>query len=156
MSISPPYQTIGNLMIVFRKEYGEYELPIPLEELYRRFPNTSFCTPITQAALPENYFLAIPKAKPNDRSKKWEPEISFGNLSLEINWVAREYNEDEVDEIKKDVIKEIEKRFKDTSWAVADDVPEEISNKYKEYRSKLWKVKDQLGFPFSITYPEIE
>lgn len=142
-------------MLVYKKENGEYEFPLTFEELKERFPYTSFSIPLTQSALPEGYFFAKYKAKPKDNSKKYTQGLGFGEFGPEIDWIAEDYTEDEVEELKKQVQHDIEQRFKDSAWAMADDVPVEIKNKYKEYRTKLWDVTKQLEYPFNVEFPEV-
>lgn len=143
------------LVIIFVKSYNDYEYPISFDELRRRFPHTSFCDPIQQSALPEGYVLANVKEKP-ETLKSLKPVLFFENGFPWINWEYEKTNDEERDELQTKVLSEIERLTKETDWAVRDEVPDFIKNKYKEYRNKLWKIPEQENYPFMVVYPEIE
>lgn len=142
-------------MMIFFDNDGEFEV-VSFDYLKSRFPNTSFCWPLKQTTLPVGYILATTTPLPDDKTKKYKASLVFGEFGNQVEWIAEEFTEEEIEEKKKEILSEIEKRFKETTWAVQDDVPDAISNKYKKYRKELWAVLDQESYPFSVTYPEIE
>lgn len=136
-------------MIVYIKEDGSYEYPISFEELQKRFPYVSFCDPIVQSALPPNYFIPYVEDKPNT-VLSLKAVLSHGIEGPKIRWEFDQTDE----EASKTIYDEIERLTKESDWAIRDDVPDFIRNKYKEYRTKLWDIPNQPGFPFQVIFPE--
>lgn len=133
---------------------GEIEI-VCFKELQKRFPHTSFCTPISESGLPEGYFLINADDKP-DTVRRVKEKVIYDGTGPKVIWEFVNTDEEDRDLMEKRIYSEIERLTKETDWAVRDGVPDFISNKYKEYRSKLWNIPDQEGFPFNVEFPEIK
>lgn len=139
-------------MIIHLSENGELEYPVSFEELQTRFPFTSFCDPIQQTALPDGYFLAAVDTKPNTLVPLKPRHI----IKEGMHFIVWERENIEFAEMEKIVQDKIETLTKESDWAVRDDVPDFISNKYKEYRKKLWSIPEQVGYPYDVEFPEVK
>lgn len=124
-------------------------------ELQKRFPYTSFCVPITQSTLPEGYFLIDASEKPNTIRKLKEQVINKDGKPI-VEWVFVNSDEEDKELLTDHYYSEIERLTKETDWAVRDEVPDFIKNKYKKYREELWSIPTKEGFPFNIDFPEIK
>lgn len=128
---------------------------VSFDELQKRFPHTSFCVPVNESTIPDGYFLIEADEKPNTLRTVKE-KIIFDGIKQKIIWEFVNTEEEDKDLIEKHIYSEIERLTKETDWAVRDDIPSFISNKYKKYRSKLWVIPDQEGFPHTVEFPEIK
>ena len=124
-------------------------------ELQKRFPYTSFCVPVTQSTLPEGYFLIESKEKPNTIRKLKEQVINKDGKPI-VEWMFVNSDEEDKELLTEHYYSEIERLTKETDWAVRDEVPDFIKNKYKKYREELWNIPTKEGFPFNIDFPEIK
>ena len=141
-------------MIVFIKSDGELEFPISFDVLRERFPHTSFPEPLMQSALPSGYHIFAADEKPTVTNKKSVPFFVRDSMGMpKISWKEEDYSDEEWAEAEKIVEVEVERLAKEVAWAFADDVPDKIKNKYKDYRTKLWDVFRQDGYPFNVKYP---
>lgn len=59
-----------------------------------------------------------------------------------------------IEEASESVRAERNDRLANTDWTQSRDVPEETAIKWAPYRQALRDVPNQLGFPFSIEWPE--
>lgn len=142
------------MIIVHYDDNNEIEI-VPFEELQRRYPYTSFCFPVIQSTLPEGYFLVEADEMPNTLRAVKE-RLIFDGTKQKIIWEFVNTAEEDKALIEKHIYDEIERLTKETDWAVREGVPDFINNKYKEYRSKLWNIPSQEGFPFNVEFPEIK
>jgi hypothetical protein len=151
----PHLYQLEELMIVFTKPDGELEFPISFDELRARFPHTSFPQPLMQSALPAGYHLFQHDDCPVVNNKKSVAFFRIDEMGFpKIGWKLEDYSQEEWAEAEHKVELEIERLAKEVSWCFADDVPDKIKNKYKEYRKKLWDIINQDGYPFNVKYPE--
>jgi hypothetical protein len=129
---------------------------VSFDELQKRFPHTSFCTPITPSTLPEGYFLVEANEKPNT-IRQLKEKVIIGNFGLPfVEWTFANTEDEDKDLMSEHMYSEIERLTKETDWAVKDEVPDFIKNKYKKYREALWSLPNIEGFPFNIDFPEIK
>jgi hypothetical protein len=129
---------------------------VSFDELQKRFPYTSFSLPITLSTLPEGYFLIEAKEKPNTiRALKEQVTVGEYGKPL-VSWIFVNTEDEDKDLVSDHMYSEIERLTKETDWAVRDDVPDFIKNKYKKYREALWDLPNNEGFPFNIDFPEIK
>ena len=142
------------MIIVQYDDTGKIEV-VPFDELQKRFPYTSFCIPVSESTLPDGYFLVEADEKPNTLRHVKE-KIIFDGSKQKIIWEFVNTEEEDKDVVEKHIYSEIERLTKETDWAVRDGVPDFISNKYREYRSKLWNMLDQDAFPYNVEFPEIK
>lgn len=150
-------------MIVYKNENNEFEFPVTFEELRERFPFTSFCIPLHQSALPENYYLCelllddalvefpVEKNKRTDFSEPFEI-----NGKWFYKWEVKEVSENELLEQEDKVDVEVSRLMNKIQWALTGDVPDRVKNKYLEIKKQITQVYDQRGYPFHVKYPEVE
>lgn len=145
-------------MIVYFNSIDDYEFPITFDELKKRFPNTSFCDPIKQSALPSNYKICddviFYENKNTNCKYVWKIKIEDGRLIAYEEEVP--VTEKEIQDQMKLVDDLLIKKIEEISWAFQSDTPERIRNKYEDYRNKLYDVYNQKGYPFHIEIPEME
>lgn len=144
-------------MIVYFNSIDDYEFPITFEELKKRFPNTSFCVPLKQTAMPDGYRLCDEIIFEQNKlpNTKYTLDVKFLDDKVIAYEKSVEITEEEIESQKQKVDDLISEKIKEISWAFNDDTPERIRNKYDEYRKKLYDVYNQNGYPFHIDLPEI-
>lgn len=138
---------------------GEYEYPLSFDELRRRFPNTSFCTPLQQSALPEGYYLASPTTEdfPVEKNKKTLPtNLHQVDGSWFYDHTPTEVSQKELQKQIDHVDNQVANKMSMIHWALGDDVPENTRNKYIEIKKQILSVYDQDGYPFHIKFSEIK
>lgn len=129
---------------------------VSFDELQKRFPYTSFCIPITPLTLPSGYFLVEANTKPNT-IRQLKEKVIINNFGIPfVEWTFTNTEEEDRHLVCDHMYREIERLTKETDWAVKDEVPDFIKNKYKKYREELWNIPTKEGFPFNIDFPEIK
>ena len=149
-------------MMIFILEYGEFK-NITFTELRERFPNTSFCVPLKQTALPDNVILA--RNSINDlgdvfefeKNKKTVPSQPYKKDGEWVfRWEIKEAPEEELEAQMDKVDNEVSKLMVKIQWAFSDDISDRLKSKYTEIKKQILAVYEQDGYPFHVKYPEVE
>ena len=145
-------------MLLRLLENGEIEFPITIEELQKRFPQTSFAIPITESALPDGYMAVHIETNSPEYSLDSDQEYDLSPPSWDgTKWVQRpiprQMTEKGLNDIVNEKIKERNRLLAETDWTQLPDVPKGTAEKYVEYRQKLRDITKDPQFPF-VTFPE--
>ena len=152
-------------MIFKIEKDGKLEYPITFDQLRERFPNTSFCMPIVETALPEGYHLAEVHSSdplnPMPKPEKDKKLIQGRPFKTESGWkyetISAEVTEEELEEAKSEVDKKVMNGLESIGWAFSDpELPPSLIDKYKQKKKHLLAVYEQDGYPFHVKYPEVE
>lgn len=135
---------------------------ITFTELREIFPNTSFCVPLKQTALPNNVILAevfigdIDDEFKLEKNKKTVPSHPFQiDGRWFYKWEVKEVSEKELNEQMDKVDVEVSKLLSRIQWSFGDDIPDRLKNKYIELKKQILTVYEQDGYPFHVKYPEV-
>jgi hypothetical protein len=98
--------------------------------------------------------MGAPPESQADRGEKWDlgpPEWDGKNWVR--HWKSHPLTESELETLKLEKIAERNRLLSLTDWTQLNDIPEEISQKSREYRQRLRDITKDPLFPF-VDFPE--
>lgn len=108
--------------------------------------------------LSKNYWLAIKAIKELDPSHDWwwlreayyDPEGNWNNEAPSIEEVTIKVSEYLLDDLRK----ERDSLLRETDWVGADDVPQELKDKWYPYRQALRDITETYSSLEEVVWPD--